>query len=90
MGQFIAPYALFSGSWGPTTSDQNVVLALVFSEPVTGLSASSFGVSGPSEATISGLKLYRGTNTYHHLVVNLPGNYYDRVTVSLSVCVSVT
>lgn len=81
----MSPYTIYSGSQGLITSDQNVVLALVFSEPVTGLTANSFSISGPSGATISGLKLLRGTNTYYHLVVNLPGTYYDSVTVSLSV-----
>ena len=77
----------YSGSEGPVTSEQNVVLLLVWSEPVTGLSSSSFSVSGPSATAsiISGLKLLRGTNTYYHLTVNLPGSYYGGVTVSLQV-----
>ena len=77
----------YSGSEGPVTSEQNVVLLLVWSEPVTGLSASSFSVSGPSVtgSIISGLKLLRGTNTYYHLTVNLPGSYHGGVTVSLQV-----
>lgn len=82
----MSPYTVFSGSQGLITDEQNVVLALVFSEPVTGLTASSFSISGPSGATISGLKLLRGTNTFYHLVVQLPGTYYDGVTVSLTVC----
>lgn len=85
VGQLMSPYTIFSGSQGLITDEQNVVLALVFSEPVTGLAPTSFSVSGPSGATISGLKLFRGTTTFYHLVVNLPGTYYDSVTVSLAV-----
>ena len=85
VGQIMSPYAVYSGDQGLITSDQDVILVLVFSEPVTGLTAGSFSVSGPSGATVSGLKLLRGTNTYYHFVVNLPGIYYDSVTVSLSV-----
>lgn len=81
----MSPYAVYSGDQGLISSDQDVILILVFSEPVTGLTAASFSVSGPSGATVSGLKLLRGTNTYYHFVVNLPGTYYDSVTVSLSV-----
>ena len=80
-----SPYMPYSGEQGLVTTDQNVVLLLVFSEPVTGLAASSFSISGPSGATVSGLKLLRGTNTYYHFTVTLPGTYYDAVTVSLQV-----
>ena len=58
---------------------------LVFSEPVTGLTASSFSISGPSGATVSGLKLIRGTATYYHFVVHLPGEFSESATVSLVV-----
>lgn len=77
----------YSGSQGLVTSEQNVVLLLVWSEPVTGLNPNSFSVSGPSvtASIVSGLKLLRGTNTYYHLTVNLPGDYYGGVTVSLQV-----
>lgn len=87
VGQFFAPYMPYSGSEGLVTSEQDVVLLLVWSEPVTGLSPTSFSVSGPSVtgSIISGLKLLRGTNTYYHLTVNLPGNYYGGITVSLQV-----
>ncbi|KAL3162994.1 hypothetical protein ABBQ32_009426 [Trebouxia sp. C0010 RCD-2024] len=85
VGQFFAPYMPYSGSQGLVTSEQNVVLLLVWSEPVTGLTPNSFSVSGPSvtASIVSGLKLLRGTNTYYHLTVNLPGDYYGGVTVTL-------
>ena len=73
------------GDVGLVTLEQNVVLLLVFSEPVTGLTASSFSISGPTGATVSGLRLLRGTNTYYHFTVNLPGDYYDATTVNLQV-----
>lgn len=85
VGQFFAPYMPYSGSQGLVTSEQNVVLLLVWSEPVTGLAPNSFSVSGPSVtgSIVSGLKLLRGTNTYYHLTLNLPGDYYGGVTISL-------
>ena len=91
VGQLFAPYMPFSGSQGLVTAEQDVVLLLVWSEPVTGLTANSFSVSGPSVtgSIISGLKLLRGTNTYYHLTVNLPGSYYGAVTVSLQVSFAV-
>ena len=87
VGQFFDAYMPYSGSEGLVTSEQNVVLLLVWSEPVTGLTPNSFSVSGPSVtgSIISGLKLLRGTTTYYHLTVNLPGNYYDGITVSMKV-----
>ena len=85
VGQMISPYLTYSGDQGLVTSEQDVVLLLVFSEPVNGLTASSFSISGPSGASVSGLKLLRGTNTYYHFTVNLPGTYYDAVTVNLQV-----
>lgn len=87
VGQFFAPYMPYSGSQGLVTSEQNVVLLLVWSEPVTGLAPNSFSVSGPSVtgSIVSGLKLLRGTNTYYHLTLNLPGDYYGGVTISLQV-----
>ena len=85
VGQMLAAYASYSGDLGLITPEQDVVLLLVFSEPVNGLKASSFSISGPSGATVSGLRLLRGTNTYYHFTVNLPGNYYDAVTVNLQV-----
>lgn len=79
------PYAVYSGDQGFITDEQDVVVVLAFSEPVTGLRAESLEIAGPSGATISGLKLLRGTNTFYHFVVNLPGIYYDIVTVNLEV-----
>ncbi|KAL0045825.1 hypothetical protein WJX82_005870 [Trebouxia sp. C0006] len=75
----------YSGAQGSVTSDQTVVLKLVFSEPVTGVSASSFLVSGPTfnGSPVSGVRLLRGTNSFYHLAINLPGGYYGPVTVSL-------
>ena len=77
----------YSGAQGSVTSDQTVVLKLVFSEPVTGVSASSFLVSGPTfnGSPVSGVRLLRGTNSFYHLAINLPGGYYGSVTVSLQV-----
>lgn len=64
---------------------QSVVLILVFTEPVTGLATTSFSVSGPTGPTIGGLQLVRGTNTYYHVTINVPGDYYGGVTVTLAV-----
>ena len=75
-----------SGDLGPTTAEQNVVVDLVFSEPVQGLTAASFAVSGPaSGASVTGVKLVRGTATYYHAAISLPTSYYGLVTVSLKV-----
>ncbi len=64
-----------SGAQGLVTSVQTVVLKLVFSEPVTGVTANSFAVSGPtfSGSPVSGVRLLRGTNSFYHLAINLPG-----------------
>ena len=64
---------------------QSIVLILVFTEPVTGLATTSFSVSGPTGPTIGGLQLVRGTNTYYHVTINVPGDYYGGVTVTLEV-----
>ena len=45
VGVLYAPYVAFSGSQGAITSEQNVALLAVFSEAVTGLSASNFKAS---------------------------------------------
>ena len=71
---------------GPTTDEQTAVALLVFSEPVTALTAASFSVSGPpSGAAVTGVKLLRGTSTYYHAAVSLPAAYYGQVTVALAV-----
>ena len=85
VGQMTCPYAVYSGDQGFITDEQDVVVVLAFSEPITGLRAESLKIVGPSGANISGLKLIRGTNTFYHFVVNLPGIYYDTVTVNLEV-----
>ena len=85
VGRLTFPYAAFPGEQGLTTDEQDVRLLLVFSEPVTGLTVSSFSVSGPSGAYVSHLQLLRGTKTFYHLVVSLPGVYYVSATVSLVV-----
>ena len=78
-----------AGDLGPTTSEQNVVALLVFSEPVQGLTAASFAVSGPaSGASVTGVKLLRGTSSYYHAAISLPAAYYGQVTVFLKVCLT--
>lgn len=80
------PYLSYSGDAGAVTDQQSVVVVAVFSEPVTGMSASSFTVTGPATgASIAGVKLVQGTSTYYHAVVNLPASYWGNVQVSLSV-----
>jgi hypothetical protein len=83
-GSLFSTYMAYAGGGGVITSQQSVVLVLVFTEPVTGLTPKSFQVSGPVGPTISGLKLVRGTNSYYHLTVNVPGNYYGGVTVTVT------
>ena len=34
---------------------------------------------------VSGVRLLRGTNTYYHMAVTLPGDYYGPVTINLQV-----
>lgn len=45
-------------------------------------------VSGPSSASITALKLLRGTVSYYQLVVQLPAGYFGQITVSFVVCLS--
>ena len=88
-GRFFAPYMATAGDLGPTTSEQSVVVLLVFSESVQGLAAASFAVSGPaSGASVTGVKLLRGTSSYYHAAISLPSAYYGQVTVSLKVCLT--
>ena len=76
----------YSGDAGAVTDQQSVAVVAVFSEPVTGVAASSFSVSGPATgASVAGVKLVQGTSTYYHAVVNLPASYYGSVQVALSV-----
>lgn len=83
-GIMFSAYMAFSSDQGLITSQQSVVLILVFTEPVTGLATTSFSVSGPTGPTIGGLQLVRGTNTYYHVTINVPGDYYGGVTVTLA------
>ena len=69
------------------TLNQTVVLHLIFSEPVLGLMPSTFTLSGQMLVgnAVSGLRLLRGTNTYYHMALTLPGDYYGPVTINLQV-----
>ena len=85
-GRMFAPYMAHASDLGAVTSEQNVVVLVVFSEPVTSLTAAAFTVTGPaSGAQVSGVKLLRGTSTYYHAAVSLPPSYYGQVQVSLAV-----
>ena len=42
-------------------------------------------VSGPVGATVTALKLLRGTISYYHLVVQLPATFYGQTTVAFVV-----
>ena len=85
MASFYAAYMAASGDQGPVTAEQNAVVVAVFSEPVTGLSTASFRIDGPAAATVTALKLLRGTNSYYHVLLTLPPAYYGAVTVNLVV-----
>lgn len=85
MASFYAAYMAASGDQGPVTAEQNAVVVAVFSEPVTGLSTASFRIDGPAAATVTALKLLRGTNSYYHILLALPPAYYGAVTVNLVV-----
>ncbi|KAK9835176.1 hypothetical protein WJX81_003674 [Elliptochloris bilobata] len=78
-----AAYMAASGDQGPVTGEQNAVAVAVFSEPVTGLSAASFRIDGPPAATVTALKLLRGTSSYYHVLLTLPAAYYGSVTLNL-------
>lgn len=81
------PYLGYSGDAGAITDEQSVAVVAVFSEPVTGVDARSFSLTGPATgATVAGVKLVPGTSTYYHAVVNLPASYYGRVQVNFVVC----
>jgi hypothetical protein len=75
----------FSSDSGAITDQQNCVLILVFSEPVTGLDASQFKIQGPPSATATALKLLHTTSSYYHLVVVLSASYIGQVIVTFSV-----
>ena len=49
VGQIYAPYMVFSGGQGAITSQQNVVLLIVFSEAVQGLATTNFQVGCAGE-----------------------------------------
>ena len=75
----------FSSDSGAITSQQNCVLISVFSEPVTGLDASQFKISGPPSATATALKLLQGTSSYYHLLIVISASYTGEVSVAFSV-----
>lgn len=67
------------------TGDQNAVLLLAFSEPIAGLSAASFSVSGPISTNVKAIKLLPGTKTFYHIFLAFPSDYYGPVTLTLTV-----
>ena len=79
------PYMSFSSDSGAITDQQNCVLILVFSEPVTGLDASQFQISGPQSAPPTVLKLLQGTSSYYHLLIVISASYTGEVIVAFSV-----
>ena len=85
MASLFAAYMATSGDQGPVTGEQNAVAVAVFSEPITGLSTASFKIDGPPTATVSALKLLRGTSSYYHILLALPPAYFGPVTLSLMV-----
>ena len=85
VASLFAAYMATSGDQGPITGEQNAVAVAVFSEPITGLSTASFKIDGPPMATVSALKLLRGTSSYYHILLALPPAYYGPVTLSLMV-----
>ena len=80
-----APYMAISSDGGALTSQQACALVIVWAEPVTGLAASQFKVSGPPSASVGALKLLRGTSSYYHLLVNLPADYTGPVSIAFTV-----
>jgi hypothetical protein len=80
-----APYMAFSSDYGAITSEQSCVLVVVFAEPVSGLSANQFKVTGPNTSSITALKLLQGTSSYYHLLLQLPSDYTGIVTVTYTV-----
>ncbi len=75
-----------SGAQGLVTSVQTVVLKLVFSEPVTGVTANSFAVSGPtfSGSPVSGVSYSEALTPF----TTWPSTFLEGngpVTVSLQV-----
>jgi hypothetical protein len=79
------PYMSFSSDSGAITDQQNCVLILVFSEPVMGLDASQFQISGPQSAPPTVLKLLQGTSSYYHLLIVISASYTGEVNVAFSV-----
>lgn len=85
VGRIFTPYMSFSNDYGAVTDQQNCVLVLVFSEPVTGLSAAQLKVSGPPTASVTALKLLQGTSSYYHVLVVIATAYTGQVMVTFSV-----
>ena len=75
----------FSSDYGAVTDQQSCVLILVFSEPIVGLVATQFKVSGPTSTSVTGLKLLQGTSSYYHALVVIAASYTGQVTVTFSV-----
>ena len=80
-----APYMAFSSDYGAVTDQQSCVLILAFSEPILGLVATQFKVSGPTSTSVTGLKLLQGTSSYYHALVVIAATYTGQVTVTFSV-----
>lgn len=74
-----------SSDGGALTSQQASALVIVWSEPITGLAASQFKIMGPASASVGALKLLRGTSSYYHLLLQLPGDYTGPVSVTFTV-----
>ena len=85
VGRMFAPYMAFSSDYGAVTDQQSCVLVLVFSEPIVGLVATQFKVSGPTSTSVTGLKLLQGTSSYYHAIVVIAATYTGQVTVAFSV-----
>ena len=85
VGRMFAPYMAFSSDYGAVTDQQSCVLILVFSEPIVGLVATQFKVSGPTSTSVTGLKLLQGTSSYYHALVVIAASYTGQVTVTFSV-----
>ena len=82
------PYTSFSNDNGAVMDQQTCVVVLVFSEPVAGLTANQFKVTGPSSASVSALKLLQGTSTYYHLLISVADDYIGKVNVAIIVSLS--
>ncbi len=69
---------------GLITEEWNITLVCVFTEPVIGLTAQDFTITGPSGIAATNLQMLPNTLTYYSFDINL-GQYYGNVTVSFTV-----